>query len=73
MRVLLLVVGVAVSLLGGLWLVQGLGLVTIRPILCVADCEPLEGASPTWAIIGGLALALGGLAIAYALRRRAAP
>jgi hypothetical protein len=35
--------GVALSLLGLLWLLQGADLVHIRPILCVANCKPLEG------------------------------
>jgi len=65
----LIVVGVIFVLLGGLWLVQGLG-VSVPPILCFAECKPLESASPTWAVIGFVTFAVGALAIAYALRRR---
>jgi hypothetical protein len=39
----LAIAGVILALLGGLWLVQGLGLVTIEPIACVGACEPLAG------------------------------
>ncbi len=70
MRTVILIVGVVSALLGSLWLLQGLGLVRIKPILCVAECEPLEGPSPLWAFIGLIA-AVGGLAaVVYALRRR---
>ena len=58
-------------LLGGLWLLQGLGLVHIRPILCFADCVPIQGASPTWAVIGALVLAAGTATLIYALKRPA--
>ncbi len=70
MTIILLIVGAIGVLLGGLWLLQGLGLVQIAPILCVANCETIEGPTPTWAIVGLLVLAAGCLAIFYALRRR---
>jgi hypothetical protein len=57
-------------LLGGLWLLQGLGIVQIPPILCVAECEPLEGPSAIWAIIGFVVAAAGAFGIFHALRRR---
>jgi len=59
MKALVLVVSVVAVLLGGLWLLQGLGLLTIQRILCVANCEPLEGPSTTWALAGVLVVALG--------------
>ena len=71
-KIALLVLGVIIALLGGLWLVQGLGLVRIKPILCVAECEPIQGASLTWVLVGFLMVAAGALAIFYALRRRPA-
>jgi hypothetical protein len=70
-KIALTVIGVILVLLGGLWLVQGLGLVTIEPIACVAGCEPLEGPSPMWAAIGFAVLAAGLGAIYLAFRRRA--
>lgn len=70
-RIALLVVGIIGALLGGLWLLQGLGLIHIEPILCVADCETIQGSSPTWAIIGLCVFAAGLAAIYFALKRRA--
>ena len=61
MRWLLRIIGVIALLLGLLWLVQGLGLVTIPPILCVADCEALTGPDLGWAM-AGLGLMLAGAA-----------
>jgi hypothetical protein len=65
-----LVLGVLGALLGGLWLLQGLGLVHIAPILCVAECEPIEGASQTWAGVGAVLLLAGAFAIFYGLKGR---
>jgi hypothetical protein len=70
MRIVILVVGVLAVLLGGLWLLQGLGLVRIAPILCVADCAPLEGPSAPWAIAGFVLLAVGVFAVLRSLRAR---
>lgn len=63
--IVLAVLGVIVALLGTLWLVQGLGLIEIRPILCFADCEPITGGSLQWTVIGAITL-FGGVAIARA-------
>ena len=65
------VIGVISVLLGGLGLLQGLGVVHVRPILCFADCEPIQGASSTWATIGFLLVTVGILAIYFSLRVRA--
>ncbi len=77
MKVAMKAIGVTVGgvgvLLGGLWLLQGLGLVEIDPIACVGDCVPVRGASPMWAVIGFVVLAAGAVAIYYSLRRRAPP
>jgi len=62
--------GVALMLLGLLWLLQGADLVHIRPILCVANCTPLEGGSVGWMTAGALVLVVGLLVIASAIRRR---
>jgi hypothetical protein len=69
MKKVALVLGVISVLLGGLWLVQGLGLVHVRPILCVADCEPLQGPSLAWAVAGFILAAVGALSIFYSLKR----
>jgi hypothetical protein len=71
MRIIILILGALGALLGGLWLVQGLGLVHIEPIACVAECEALEGPSPMWATIGGVLLLVSLFAIFYGLKRRA--
>ena len=61
--------GAAVGLLGVLWLVQGLGLIEIGPILCVADCEPITRESTQWTVIGMIALILGFTIVRAGLRR----
>lgn len=62
--------GLIVALLGGLWLLQGLGIVHLRPILCFADCVPLQGPSTTWTFIGAGVLAVGGSVVFWSLMRR---
>lgn len=69
MKRIALVVGVLSVLLGGLWLLQGLGVVHVRPILCFANCAPVQGPSSTWAIIGVSVLTAGVLAILYSGKR----
>ena len=69
MRILALVFGIAAILLGGLWLLQGLGVVQVQPILCFADCAHIQGPSNTWPAFGALALVLGILAIILSRRR----
>lgn len=70
MKWIIVVLGAVAVLLGGLWIVQGLGLVTIQPILCVADCDTLEGPAPGWAAAGAVLLLGGVAAIWLPLRRR---
>ena len=72
MKKIALVLGVLGVLLGGLWLLQGLGLVRLRPILCFANCEPIEGPSATWAIAGAIVLVVGILSIRFSRASRAA-
>jgi len=57
------------TLLGSLWLLQGAGLLHVRPILCLADCKPLEGRSVGWITAGAVVLLGGLLAIAAGFRR----
>jgi hypothetical protein len=68
MRAIALVVSVISLLLGGLWLLQGLGLLHVRPILCFVDCAPIQGPSLTWAIVGFVLATLGLVAILYWLK-----
>lgn len=65
----LAVFGVIVAALGALWLVQGLGVVEIAPVLCVADCEPVIGGSVQWVVTGVVALMAGLVSIRAGLRR----
>ncbi|WP_309663500.1 hypothetical protein [Tabrizicola sp.] len=62
--IVLVVAGIAV-LLGALWLLQGLGVVHLRPLLCFADCAPVQGPSVTWAVIGAVTLAVGGFGVLW--------
>jgi hypothetical protein len=71
MKKLTLFFGVIAIPLGGLWLLQGLGAVQIRPILCFVDCAPIQGASATWTIIGFLMIAAGVVAIFRSRKGRA--
>lgn len=69
MRLIALICGVIAVPLGGLWLLQGLGIVHLRPILCFAECASLQGPSITWAIVGAVTLAAGGIGVAWSRRR----
>ena len=73
LRITVMVFGVLAILLGGLWLLQGLGLVHVRPILCFADCAPVQGPSLTWAVIGAITVALGGFGVAWSRKNRTKP
>ena len=68
-RIVAFVFAIISILLGSLWLLQGLGLVHVRPILCFADCATIQGPSLTWAVVGAIAFFVGGLA-AFLSRRR---
>ena len=65
----LTLLGVIVGLLGMLWVVQGLGIIQIDPILCAGDCEPITGRSVQWTIIGALTLFVGSVSVWAGLRR----
>lgn len=45
--------------LGGLWFLQGSGLVTLDPIACVGTCSPLRGWQPAWQAAGAVLIAVG--------------
>ena len=70
MKTVALIAGVIGVLLGGLWLLQGLGIVHVRPILCFANCTPIQGPSSTWAIVGITVFAAGVRAIFYSRKSR---
>jgi len=65
------ILGVLALMLGGLWLLQGTGLVVVEPIACLGECAVLAGPSLPWALAGA-ALALSGAGLIWfsLLRRR---
>jgi 2-hydroxy-6-oxonona-2,4-dienedioate hydrolase len=69
MKIGAIILGFIFLLLGGLWLLQGLGIVHLRPILCFVDCASIQGPSLTWVVIGAVTLAIGGLLILWSWRR----
>lgn len=70
MKIALIVIGLVAAGLGGLWIVQGIGLVRLKPVLCVANCAPVQGPSLTWALIGALVLLLGLFLLSKGVKRR---
>ncbi len=62
--------GLIAALLGGPWLLQGLGIVQMQPILCFANCAPIQGPSATWAVLGAVVLAVGGAVVYLSLKKR---
>ena len=70
MRILIGVVGGLAMALGLLWLLQGLGLVHVRPILCFANCADIQGRSTIWAIVGALTAAVGAWGLVYGFMKR---
>jgi hypothetical protein len=52
-RVALALVGVIVAMLGLLWLLQGAGVVHMRPVFCVSNCKPVTK-SVAWLVAGAI-------------------
>lgn len=65
--------GSCLLLLGGLWLLQGLGVIRIEPIACVGACEPITGPNTTWQLLGAAAVASGVAIIIVSVRRWGKP
>ena len=63
-------VGVFITFLGLLWFLQGAAIIQMRPILCVANCEPIVGRSPFWAATGVIAFIIGIVVVLFSARRR---
>jgi len=61
--------GLLVAGLGLFWFAQGVGLVTVEPILCAGSCEPVQAPSPQWQITGALTALAGATAGILAARR----
>ena len=66
-------VGAFVAFLGLLWFLQGTGILRMRPILCVANCEEIVGPSPLWAVAGAIAFIIGTIVIVVSVRRVRTP
>lgn len=67
--VILLPIGIAAACLGLLWFLQGADIVRIKPILCLANCEPITGKSILWQIVGAVTF-IGGIVITIIAVRR---
>jgi len=62
-------IGAFVAFLGLLWFLQGTGILRMRPILCIANCEEVVGPSLTWAVAGAVAFIIGIVVVAVSVRR----
>lgn len=57
----IILVGIVLALLGLLWLLQGIGVIQMCPVLCFANCECITGGSPVWAMVGAAVLVIGSM------------
>ncbi len=62
-------IGAFIAFLGLLWSLQGIGILQIRPIFCVADCEEIVGGSPSWAVVGVITFIIGIIILIMSVRR----
>ncbi|WP_292364612.1 hypothetical protein [Methanoculleus sp. UBA208] len=62
-------IGVFVAFLGLLWFLQGTGVLRMRPILCIANCEEVVGPSPFWAVAGAIVFIIGAIVAIVSVRR----
>jgi len=65
--------GAFIASLGLLWFLQGTGILRMRPILCIANCEEIAGRSPFWAGAGAIVFVIGILAVLASVRRACTP
>lgn len=71
LSIVLTLCGGCLVLLGGLWLLQGLGVVRIEPIACVGACQAITGPNTTWQLLGAAAVVSGvAMIVATASGRR---
>ena len=69
-RAATILVGILLIPLGVLWILQGADVVRIRPLLCVADCQPITGGSPVWLVIGVVTFMVGLAVVVMRWQRR---
>ena len=69
-RAATILVGILLIPLGVLWILQGADVVRIRPLLCVADCQPIIGGSPVWLVIGVVTFMVGLAVVVMRWQRR---
>jgi hypothetical protein len=62
-------IGAFIAFLGLLWSLQGIGILQIRPILCVANCEEIVSGSPSWAVVGVTTFIIGIIILIMSVRR----
>lgn len=58
LRLVSIVIGAVLALLGLFWALQGAGAIHVRPILCAAECKPITR-SDTWLLVGAIACVTG--------------
>ena len=68
-----ILVGGFIAFLGLLWFLQGTGILQLRPILCVTNCEEIVGTSPTWAMAGAAAVIVGAVIVVMSVKRYRIP
>ncbi len=62
-------IGAFIAFLGLVWSLQGTGILHLRPIACVANCEEIAGVSPAWAVAGVIAFIIGIVIVIMSVRR----
>jgi hypothetical protein len=61
-------VGAFITFLGLLWFLQGTGILQVRPIVCVTNCQEIVGRSPFWAVAGVIAFIIGIIVVVVSVR-----
>ncbi len=69
----IILIGIILTLLGLLWLLQGIGVIQVCPVLCFANCECITGGSLVWAIVGAVVLVIGSVLVYRNLSLRKQP
>ena len=67
------IAGAFIGFLGLLWFLQGTGILRMRPILYIANCEEIVGPSPLWAGAGLIVLVIGAIVVFVSMRGVRAP